>query len=333
MKPHKIFGIVLLSVVLIFLIVPVFLSPTFEVTRSISINRSVATVYAEIQDFKNWDNWSPWLERDSSIVNLYDSITAGESARVNWTSENSGAGTMIMKKTVADSLVLITLTINDFAEFESLFVLTDSNGFTNVRWSDSGKMGYLGRWLNLFAEPMMGDDLAKGLNNLKKYVELQPLATNFTLTPIEMAETNPIKVYSLIDSCSPNNLSKKLNDLYGTLLPFLQKNNLQSLGAPMAIYYAYNENKVVLEAAIPVVENKIKPEGKIVARTLPSTTCISASLFGDYKYLSQGFVQMIDSINAYGYEFVGPQFDVYITDPTKVKSSIEIETKMFFPVK
>lgn len=332
MKPYKVFGIVLLAVVLIFLIVPVFLPQSFEVSRSIVINRSAAVVYAQIEDFKVWEKWSPWLERDSSIVNLYNG-QVGEGAKVTWTSEKSGSGAMIIEKTTADSLLLIRLSINDFAAFESKFILTEAKGVTTVRWSDSGKMGYLSRWLILFAESMMGGDLAKGLSNLKQHVEQQPQATNFRLAPIEMSETNPIKVYSLLDSCAPQEVSKKLADLYGTLLPFLQKNNMESLGAPMAIYYVYTAEKVVLEAAIPVVENKAKPEGKILARTLPATTCISASVFGDYKYLAQGFVQMIDSINTYGYEFVGPQFDLYITDPTTVKSPLEIETKMFFPVK
>jgi effector-binding domain-containing protein len=333
MKPYKIFGIVLLAVVLIFLIVPVFLPQTFEVNRSITINRSAAQVYAQLQDFKAWEKWSPWLERDPSIINIYSEQTAGEGAKVKWTSENSGSGAMVIKNTEVDTLILINLSINDFAEFESKFVLSEDKGITTVRWSDSGKMGYLGRWLNLFAESMMGSDLSKGLSNLKQYVEQLPKITNFKLAPIEMTETNPIKVYSLLDSCAPQEVSKKLTELYGALLPFLQKNNMESLGAPMAIYYTYTADKVILEAAIPVAENKVKPEGKILARTLPSTTCISASIFGDYKYLLQGFTRMIDSINAYGYEFVGPQFDLYITDPTTVKSPLEIETKMFFPVK
>jgi len=333
MKPYKIFGLVFLSVVLVFLLVPAFLPSSFEVSRTAVIQRNASMVYQAIYDFKTWEKWSPWRECDSSIISTYTGAPNGEGAQVKWVSEKSGSGEMSIIAARPDSLLLIKLSINEFAEFESKFLLTEKNGTTTVRWSDSGTMGYLERWLILFAETMMGNDLSQGLEKLKLYVEAQPISASFVLSPIEMAETNPIRVYSLIDSCAPENIGKKLNDLYATLLPFLQKNKMESLGAPMAVYYSYTDKNVILEAAIPVAENKVKPEGKIMARTLPAASCISASLFGDYKYLSQGFVQMIDSINAYGYEFVGPQFDIYITDPTTVKSPSDIETKMFFPVK
>jgi len=43
---------------------------SFEVTKERNINAPAAVIYNDLIDFRNWERWSPWLEKspDSKIT-------------------------------------------------------------------------------------------------------------------------------------------------------------------------------------------------------------------------------------------------------------------------
>jgi hypothetical protein len=43
----------------------------FQITRSATIPAPAPTVFAQINDFRNWQNWSPWEGIDSSMKRIY----------------------------------------------------------------------------------------------------------------------------------------------------------------------------------------------------------------------------------------------------------------------
>lgn len=334
MRILKIVLIVVASLLAIVLVTPLFLPSGFTVSRNIDISATPDAVFTYINDFKKWESWSPWYQKDSSLQFTYTGEASGVGAKVTWSSKKSGDGQMDITESEAPGKMVYNIRISGFTEFSGSFFIKETDGGVQVTWTDYGTVSYLGRWMAVAAEKFMAPDLEQGLSNLKKVVESNPGkgAAAFTLSPIEIAETNPVAIYSITDTCRPEEISNKLAELYGELAALMLKKKVASIGPPMAFYHTFQKDKVVLEAALPI--EKIAPtEGRVQSRMVPAMTCVSASMFGDYQYLEEAYEIVMDSIKANGYTVVGPELDVYITDPTTVSSPTEIETRMLFPVK
>ena len=56
----------------------------FHITRSATIPAPAPTVFAQINDFRNWQNWSPWEGIDSSMKRIYEGPTSGTGAAYPW---------------------------------------------------------------------------------------------------------------------------------------------------------------------------------------------------------------------------------------------------------
>ena len=57
---------------------------TFHIARSATLPAAAPAVFAQINDFRNWQNWSPWEGIDSSIKRIYEGPTSGTGATYSW---------------------------------------------------------------------------------------------------------------------------------------------------------------------------------------------------------------------------------------------------------
>ena len=71
MKLVKIVGGVAAAVLLVFVIGGAVLPKDFEVERSIVVDAPPAVAFAEINDLRGWEAWSPWQKRDPTMKITY----------------------------------------------------------------------------------------------------------------------------------------------------------------------------------------------------------------------------------------------------------------------
>src|SRR4051812_44906447 len=73
----------------------------FRVQRSISISAPPEKVFALINDFKQWPQWSPWEKKDPAMKRTYSAVTAGNGARYAWEGNSEvGEGSMQITQSV-----------------------------------------------------------------------------------------------------------------------------------------------------------------------------------------------------------------------------------------
>lgn len=151
-----------------------FLSPTFTVTRSATINAPADKVYALIADPREWKKWSAWNQRDPAMEIIYSGPPSGAGAKWAWKSKSQGDGEMTFTKTEIGRTLDYALYFPDFKTTSTGgFVLTPEGNATKVAWTMNGNMGSnpLFRWFALNADNMVGKDFAEGLANLKTLAE------------------------------------------------------------------------------------------------------------------------------------------------------------------
>lgn len=172
----KIFRFIFMAIAVI-LGIGLFLPGTTRVEREIDIQTPTPMVFAQLNDLKNWENWSPWLKIDPQIEMAYAPQTEGVGAWYTWKSLNKGVGTG--KVTILDvktnELVHYKLLIDGWSEATSDLKCSVKDSLsTHVTWRFDGEHGMnpLSRWLGFVAfERFVAPDYEKGLMNLKVVCE------------------------------------------------------------------------------------------------------------------------------------------------------------------
>ena len=167
------------AIVLVFLIVVAMQPDDFRVTRSTRIATPPSAVFAQVNDFHNWEAWNPWGKLDPAMKQTYEGAPAGVGAVNSWMGNAQvGEGRMTITDSHPSDLIRIKL------EFMKPFAATHTAEFTfkpegeqtAVTWSMAGKKNFVSKGIGLFMsmDKMIGDQFDKGLADMKAVVEAQP---------------------------------------------------------------------------------------------------------------------------------------------------------------
>jgi uncharacterized protein YndB with AHSA1/START domain len=149
---------------------------TFTLQRSATIKAPPERIFALINDFHSWPQWSPWEKLDPELKRSYGGAESGKGAIYEWEGNNKvGAGRMEILEAPAPRQVTIRLDFkrpfeaNNTAEF----MLQPQGDTTAVTWVMRGKNVFIGKVMSLFVDmdKMVGKDFETGLANLKAATE------------------------------------------------------------------------------------------------------------------------------------------------------------------
>lgn len=166
-----------LAVIVVVFIVIVALRPDdFRVTRIATISATAEVVFAQVNDFHQWEAWSPWAKMDPDAKNTFEGPTAGIGAVFRWAGNRDvGEGSMTITESRPNELVQCKL------EFLKPFKATNTAEFTfksegnqtTVMWSMFGKNNFMSKAVGLFmdCDKMVGGQFEQGFSNLKSVLE------------------------------------------------------------------------------------------------------------------------------------------------------------------
>lgn len=149
---------------------------SFKLERTAKINASPEKVFAVLNDFHSWKDWSPWEKLDPDMRKTFSGSESGVGALYAWEgNKDVGQGSMEITESVPDSRIALDLKfIKPFkAENVTEFTLAPDGEGTRVTWAMSGKMIMVSKIMSLFVsmDKMVGKDFEKGLANLKALLE------------------------------------------------------------------------------------------------------------------------------------------------------------------
>lgn len=148
---------------------------SFEVVRSTSIAADPARVHSLVDDFHQWQSWSPWEELDPAQERTYAGADAGVGARYAWKgNRKAGQGCMeIIRSTPHEVAVALEFLKPFKAENTVTFELEPVAAGTDVTWRMTGEqkglMAIVGRFLPM--DKWVGKDFENGLERLKREAE------------------------------------------------------------------------------------------------------------------------------------------------------------------
>src|SRR6266850_3390384 len=163
-------------IVVVFVIIVAMQPADYRIVRSASVSAPAPAVFAQVNDFHNWEAWSPWAKRDPAMKQTYEGAAAGTGAIYMWAGNKEvGEGRMTLTESRPSELIKINLEfIKPFASTcTSEFTFKPEGEQTGVSWSMAGKNNFIAKAFCMFMnmDKMVGGDFEKGLAKMKSVVE------------------------------------------------------------------------------------------------------------------------------------------------------------------
>ena len=165
----------LLVLIVVLVAVAFFLPANTAVSRSAEINVSPEKLFAYVNDFEQFNRWSPWFGIDPDAKYEFEGPPAGVGSKMRWSSQHRrvGSGSQTIVKSETNSEVVTKLEFAGQGNAVARFGLEPRGGGTRITWSFETEWGnnLIGRYMGLMMDNWVGSEYEKGLQKLKQLAE------------------------------------------------------------------------------------------------------------------------------------------------------------------
>jgi hypothetical protein len=159
------------------LVVIIALQPAdYLVQRSATVSAPPQVVFAQVNDFHNWEAWSPWAKLDPAAKNSFEGPPAGAGSIFRWSGNDKvGEGLMTILESHPGDHVKIKLDfIRPFTDTANTdFTFKPQGDQTAVTWSMTGHRNFIAKAVCMFMniDKTVGGDFERGLAQIKTAAE------------------------------------------------------------------------------------------------------------------------------------------------------------------
>ncbi len=312
---------------------------SFEVNRSRTIEAPAAVIYDNVIDYRNWEAWSAWVEKEPDLKISYPEQTEGVGGHYSWEGKD-GPGKMKTISAETNRSIQQELQFADYepSQIEWTFEPTE-DGMTEVNWKmKSEKVPFMFKAYGLMAggfDNMIGPDFERGLERLDSVVVN---SMKEFMVGIEGIREYGGGFYLYVSSNADNtNISNKMAENFGTIMQFVRDNEVQTYGMPLTVYHEMDNNAgtVIMSNGIHVTERiNVPPGSEVLCGYIPKTMALKAVLKGNYTNLQQAWGIAMQHMleNRIQPSDIEP-FEIYTNDPGLVPNPANWRTEIYIPVK
>lgn len=170
MKALKVIGGLLVVAIVVVLGLAMRQPDVFTVQRTATLQAPPEKVYAVLEDFRRWHEWSPF-ERDPAMKRTISESARGKGATYAWDGNSEvGAGRMEITDAQPPSKLVLKLDfIKPMATSNVVeFTVVPKGNASDVTWSMRGPMPFISKVFCVFVDmdKMVGKDFEAGLAKL-----------------------------------------------------------------------------------------------------------------------------------------------------------------------
>ena len=148
------------------------MSAAFTITRTAVLDAPAPAVFAQLEDFHHWRNWSFWEQIDPDMQRSFTGAERGVGAHYAWSGNaKAGAGSMEIIDASAGRQVVIDLRfLKPFKATNPTVITLEplTDGRTEVTWRMTGHRGALMRALTRVVkmDEVLAQQIDEGLESL-----------------------------------------------------------------------------------------------------------------------------------------------------------------------
>jgi effector-binding domain-containing protein len=336
MKFFKGLGIVIIALVVIYFILALLGPKSYYVERTREINAPAHIVWEQVSNFKNWEKWSPWIEKDPTVKNTYKGNLGEVGSVMSWIGDEDLSGTGSMEIISANPNKEINYNLSFIVPFEMNstggMTMTSEGDKTTVKWFDKGDFSFLSRPFMLFMnlDEKIGPDFERGLERIDSVSQELSKAKELVIIETLFPSNNYVAIRhktTMTEAMNP--------DFYATnfqqLGMYVGETNSKLSGMPSAIYYSWNEVDSTTEIALAFpLENltQVTKQGYELI-SLKEQKAVLARSYGSYEDTYKAHIKMEEYVKEKGLK-IGLTIEEYANDPASVSHPSEILTNIYY---
>ena len=146
-----------------------------HVERSIVINAAPEAVFALVNGFERFNEWSPWAALDPAAKYTREGPATGVGATLVWVGDPAtlGSGRQVIVESKPSQSVRLDYEFGPQGKAKGTFTLAATGAGTSVTWGFDTDLGMnpVSRYFGRMLDGMIGGDFERGLAGLKKVAE------------------------------------------------------------------------------------------------------------------------------------------------------------------
>jgi len=314
----------------------------YQVEETTIIKAPVPVVFNEVNNFKNWEKWGPWMDDSDDMIINYPEKTIGENASYSWKSEEMGDGSIRNIKVIPESA------IDQELMFKSPYGESKSNVYwdfieveegTKVTWGIEGKQSFMEKLAFTFMDQsfpeMIRPMYKEGLEKLNDVV-LEKM--NVYSINVDGVTTHGGGFYMYATTATKiSQVQTKMQQMFADVNLYMEQNNISSMGKPFVLYNKWDEqnNSAIYSTGVFTPSLIITPaESTVLNGMLPVQKVIKTTLKGDYKYLKEAWEKAYKYAeeNSLSINPDAPSFEVYMVGPDHTTNPANWVTEIYMPL-
>ncbi|WKK65475.1 SRPBCC family protein [Lutimonas zeaxanthinifaciens] len=337
----KIVKNIILLVLIVFVIASVYLATldgSYDVSRTRRIKADPEVVFNDLNDYRNWKDWGPWYEQDSTILVQYADNTIGEGGAYTWTSDIEGGGSI---KTVEinkpDQIKQEIIFETPFGDMKSdiYWNLKKVESDTELTWGMKGELPFFSRFMASGMEDQLGPMQERGLELFDE--NIQRKLKIYSIDSIGVVDFSGGFYLYLTTSSKIDQMNPKLAEMMEEIEKFISKNRIRVTGNPYTIYHKFDQENgtTMFSVAYPVQERIITTDSDILTGFMDRGTYHKTILKGSYNNLEEAWQKaMFDAANLkeHTMQDSGEPFEIYVNSPDNTLDPSKLITEIYVPV-
>lgn len=170
-----IFVYILLALIIALLVVAAFMPKSYNVEKSVIIQKPVAFVMDKVGDLTNYSKWNPWQQSDPTAQSTITGQPHSPGHKYAWVGKKVGEGSLTL---LDENTKHIHFELEFIKPWKSkakdnwLFEEWGNGGETKVTWQNAGELPWpMARLMGPMLNKSLNHQFGVGLENLKKMCE------------------------------------------------------------------------------------------------------------------------------------------------------------------
>lgn len=331
---------VLVALVVVFVVVGLLLPRQRRIERSIFIDSPPSVVFSQVNGFRHFNDWSPWVAVMPNAEYSFEGPDFGVGSKMSWSvsDQKNEAGSQTIVASTPYDRVDVNLDFGGQGTAQAAYILQPENAGTQLTWTFDTDFGLniIGRYWGILLNRQLGPLYAQGLTNLKRVTEELPKVdwSGLEISITEVPSTT-IAYFTGSSGLDPDEIGAALGAAYGRVALFISTNNLQIAGQPLAITNYLDERGWGFDAGIPVngvPARGVGPDSPVRMGETYGGQVVRAVHVGPYTDLQETHVIVDAFLTAHRFEAHGRSWEVFVSDPGNTPEE-ELITEIYYPVK
>ena len=312
------------------------LKTSFNVDRTITIDRPLAEVYTLLGDFHEWPKWSPWLIQEPDCPIQTKGTPRVPDHQMTWSGRLIGAGQIAIADMLPNQNICYDLNI--FTPWKSrskvVFKFKAVGNTTKLTWSMEGHLPIFMFFFKKLMSGLVGSDYERGLAMLKDLLEQEVIHTKIDLHGI--AKSDGFYYVGKPYTYCFDELNPIRTEAFQALESLVEKGSIPKPDKIISLRHEHNLITRTSKSTPAYLYNKL-PENlppELEWGHVQSHNTLKVQHIGDYRHSGNGWASATNHQRAEKLkpDKRVPMYEEYVSSP-KATDESNLETNIYMPVK